>query len=201
MRLDTLLLFPIMGIITYSLISFQSQHPTNLLFNYVECNEVRPFTYFLQKQKDQISQCGWSDFQYFAIMILFIGHAVCFLLNYLVSHKLWPLLIVIGEVSFGFSVYFYKKAYDAHAFCQKQIIPTLKEHNTIIICKDDAYYVIVGMLFLLSLLVIFYGVMYVIKDDHGIPLGDYNFSFAPDTKQEEKKQDDKKEDENKEKKD
>ena len=188
MRIDTLLLIPITAMVCYSLYSVSFQHKTTLLNDFVECDAQRPFTYYLQLNKNEKSQCGWSDFQYWAIIILFIANLTSCALGYFISHKFWLLMVVAGETAFGFSVYLYKKAYDAHAFCQSQIIPVLKNHNKRIICKDDAYYVVVGMMFLLSLLVVFYAVMYVIKDENGVSLGDITFGMAPDTEDEQKKE-------------
>ena len=190
MRLDTLLLIPVTGIVLYSLISVQKQIYVVSPDNFVKCEEQRPFSYYITHSKEQ-SHCGWNTFQYYLIMGLFIGNLLSCLLGYLISRKFSVLMVIIGEISFGCSVYLYKKAYDAHAFCQSFIIPTLTETKKRIVCQDDAYYVVVGMLFLLSLLTIFYAVLYIIKDDHGVPLAEVSFGFAPDapaTPEEKKKE-------------
>ena len=174
MRVDTLILMPILGITLYSLIAINGQIENYSSYNFIDCS-LNPFGYSV---RGEFSQCGWNSFDLFLIIFCFVSNLIICLLAYFISRKIKILMVIIGEFSFGVSIYLYRHCYAAHEYCQKHILPTMREKNLLIQCKDDAYYVIIGMLFLLSLLVVFFAVCYIITDENGVALCDIDFGVS-----------------------
>ena len=79
MRVDTLILIPVVCITVYSLISVQSQISNYSEDKLISCDSDLPFSYSIEKEK---SQCGWNRLDYMIIMICFIADLISCLMSY-----------------------------------------------------------------------------------------------------------------------
>ncbi|EAL48101.1 hypothetical protein EHI8A_089500 [Entamoeba histolytica HM-1:IMSS-B] len=174
MRVDTLVIFPLYCMIGFVLYSVQSQHNNYGDDSHITCQQS-PFYYTITGLP---KQCGWNDFDYYLIITLMICDVISSILCYLVNSSLKYVLMIFGQITLFSFMYLYKHAYDAHAYCQSFILSTLKTEKKRIICKDDSFYILVGMIFFISLLLIFHSLCYIIKDPNGITMGELNFGTS-----------------------
>ncbi|ELP85660.1 hypothetical protein EIN_409790 [Entamoeba invadens IP1] len=175
MRVDTLVIIPLLVLSAFVLKRTNSESTEYGTGDYIRCDTIRPFRY---KVDNNYTQCGFSVNDMIYVQTTVGLSTVFCLISYLITTKLKYIQLVFGQIVMFVSIYLYIHAYNAHAFCQSFIVSTFKTQKKHIYCKDDLFYVTIGLLFFISLLTIFHALCYIIVDKKSnMAMGDLDFSM------------------------